>query len=518
MSSRAGHKKSHPKEAIRAPQACINCKKRHGRCSGDKPSCRQCLQAGKDCIYAAPQKRGPKPRRKLDPSFSVESTSDEEHVQSSSMESDCNSPSFITDNDYDFSVIDASPDDMDIISHPSAGTKYDTVEFVETVAQAFLRGIGRVIPHVYDFNTDKTFYFWVTIRQHPLDLDRKGTALCEMFLASVVFAHGCRAIGEESLRKEFESKSAKILQELFLHNQTSELTANLVASGLLLEAELKFQAHDIAQGAVSLHKAIGIAEVFGHFLMPQIVVRIFGSSLAAGKTPQERYRVFMQAKLLGTDANTLYNKIVLAFSWITPFLPQTGSFNQYDNIQLDLFQNVHSNPIEMHLLKAYLQEIEREIDTAVIDEPRTEDEPSLRMIARAIVMTLTSLVSAHSGNYQYSRTCAAVAIELFSVLSRKRSIPYCLISLAMSYATVIARELNDEASLLKGVQAMSNIENQTELVQGLISFQLDDNKMSRRTFEHENPYFSVSSYQSMNNVSPADKFMEIDIYRPLQRS
>jgi hypothetical protein len=106
------------------------------------------------------------------------------------MESDCNSPSFITDNDYDFSVIDASPDDMDIISHPSAGTKYDTLEFVETVAQAFLRGIGRVIPHVYDFNTDKTFYFWVTIRQHPLDLDRNGTALCEMFLASVVFAHG----------------------------------------------------------------------------------------------------------------------------------------------------------------------------------------------------------------------------------------------------------------------------------------------------------------------------------------
>eukprot|EP00029_Vermamoeba_vermiformis_P013902 TRINITY_DN885_c0_g1_i1.p1 TRINITY_DN885_c0_g1~~TRINITY_DN885_c0_g1_i1.p1 ORF type:complete len:227 (+),score=54.56 TRINITY_DN885_c0_g1_i1:1223-1903(+) len=226
----------------------------------------------------------------------------------------------------------------------------------------------------------------------------------------------------------------------------------------------------------------------------------------------------MQAKLLGTDANTLYNKIVLAFSWITPFLPQTGSFNQHDNIQLDLFQSVHSNPIEMHLLKAYLQEIEREIDTAIIDEPRAEDEPNLRMIARAIVMTLTSLVSAHSGNYQHSRTCAAVAIELFSVLSRKRSIPYCLISLAMSYATVIARELNDETSLLKGVQAMSNIENQTELVQGLISFQLDDNKMPRRRFEHEHAYFSVPYYQSMNNVSPADKFMEIDIYRSLQRS
>eukprot|EP00029_Vermamoeba_vermiformis_P013904 TRINITY_DN885_c0_g1_i3.p1 TRINITY_DN885_c0_g1~~TRINITY_DN885_c0_g1_i3.p1 ORF type:complete len:519 (+),score=59.25 TRINITY_DN885_c0_g1_i3:88-1644(+) len=518
MSSRAGHKKSHPKEAIRAPQACINCKKRHGRCSGEKPSCRQCVQSGKDCSYAAPQKRGPKPRRKLDPSFSVESTSDEEQLQSSSIESDGNSPSYFIDNDCDFSAVDESPDAMDIINHPSAGTKYDTLEFVETVTHAFLRGIGRVIPHVYDFSSDKSYYFWMMLRQHPLDLDQIGTELCEMFLAGVVFAHGCRAIGEESLRKEFESKSSKILQELFLQNQTSELTANIVACGLLLEAELKFQAHDIAHGAVSLHKAIGIAEVFGHVLLPQITVRVYGSSLAAGKTPQERYRVFMQAKLLGTDANTLYNKIVLAFSWITPFLPQTGSFNQHDNIQLDLFQSVHSNPIEMHLLKAYLQEIEREIDTAIIDEPRAEDEPNLRMIARAIVMTLTSLVSAHSGNYQHSRTCAAVAIELFSVLSRKRSIPYCLISLAMSYATVIARELNDETSLLKGVQAMSNIENQTELVQGLISFQLDDNKMPRRRFEHEHAYFSVPYYQSMNNVSPADKFMEIDIYRSLQRS
>lgn len=148
------------------------------------------MQSGKDCTYAAPQKRGPKPRRKLDPSFSVESTSDEEHVHSSSIESDCNSPSFFTDNDYDLSAIDASPDAMDIISHPSAGTKYDTLEFVKTISHAFLRGIGRVIPHVYDFNADKAFYFWVTIRQHPIDLDRKGTELCEMFLASVVFAHG----------------------------------------------------------------------------------------------------------------------------------------------------------------------------------------------------------------------------------------------------------------------------------------------------------------------------------------
>jgi len=295
------------------------------------------------------------------------------------------------------------------------------------------------------------------------------------------------------------------LQELFWRNQTSEVTANIVASGLLLDAELKFQAHDIANGAVSLHKAIGISEVFGHALLPQIIVRIYGSSLAAGKTPQDRYRVFMQAKLLGTDANTLYNKIVLAFSWITPFLPQTGSFNQYDKIQLDLF-------------KAYLQEIEREIDTAIIDEPRTEDEPNLRMIARAIVMTLTSLMSAHSNNYQHSQSCAALAIELFAILSRKRALPYCLISLAMSYATVIARELNDEVSLLKGVQAMNNVKNQTELIQGLITFQLDDHKLSRRKLD-DNHYFSVPYYQSMNNVSPADKFTEIDIYRaPLQRS
>jgi hypothetical protein len=79
---------------------------------------------------------------------------------------------------------------MDIIIHPSAGTKYDTLEFVESVANAFLRGIGRVIPHVYDFGSDKAYYFWVNMRQHPLDLDGLGTELCEMYLAAVVFAHG----------------------------------------------------------------------------------------------------------------------------------------------------------------------------------------------------------------------------------------------------------------------------------------------------------------------------------------
>lgn len=79
---------------------------------------------------------------------------------------------------------------MDIISHPSAGTKYDTLDFVETVTHAFQRGIGRVIPHVYDFSSDKAYYFWMMMRQHPLDLDQIGIELCEMFLAGVVFAHG----------------------------------------------------------------------------------------------------------------------------------------------------------------------------------------------------------------------------------------------------------------------------------------------------------------------------------------
>lgn len=67
---------------------------------------------------------------------------------------------------------------------------YDTLEFVESVSQAFLRGIGRVIPHAYDYSTDKAHYFWINIRQHPLDLDRSDINLCEMFLAAVVFAHG----------------------------------------------------------------------------------------------------------------------------------------------------------------------------------------------------------------------------------------------------------------------------------------------------------------------------------------
>ncbi|KAJ3369994.1 hypothetical protein GGF31_004845 [Allomyces arbusculus] len=46
----------------RIAQACIVCRKKKTKCSGERPSCRYCLDSGFPCSYAAPKRRGP-PRK-----------------------------------------------------------------------------------------------------------------------------------------------------------------------------------------------------------------------------------------------------------------------------------------------------------------------------------------------------------------------------------------------------------------------------------------------------------------------
>jgi hypothetical protein len=274
----------------------------------------------------------------------------------------------------------------------------------------------------------------------------------EMGYYCALFMHGYRCMRSDERALAFAERTEQLVKQFLFNTQgvgVPQLLTMLVTTLLLLGIfKLTIDEVDLAR-AFFLH-AWNYLRLQNDTINPAIYHRTIAMAVGMSTSSDDRLHWLTKAESIPKEGQTLDNRVILAFVWISPLLRETPS---------NLFISLPSAPVlvtskegmELQTMLRYLKETEEAINTGV-EQMKENDRFDLDAFNafRVIVSACRAIVLSHLGFKAQAIDAVLMAVECFEK-QKRLFVADPATAIALSYAIQVGRHFQESTLAKKGL-------------------------------------------------------------------